>query len=137
MGSYPSAAIAVSLSVNATNYEDSVQFSTTVGNYATDALNMASSLWAYLYGMTGVQATPSTTLSFITGVVRIADVTAPRTPYGAYTTYVGASPVATFQENQHFRWNFQLGPYDFQDQPSLGAALTANIAQAVAFTPNY
>jgi cephalosporin-C deacetylase-like acetyl esterase len=137
MGTQPSAAIVVSLSVQATNYEDTLQFNSTVGSYTTDALNMASSLWQYLNNVTGVAATPNTTLKFIVGMVRINDVTAPRTPYGMYTTYVNGAPVATFQENAHFRWNFQLGPYDFQDQPSLAAALTANIAQAVAFTPNY
>lgn len=137
MGTQPTAAITVSLSVNATNYEDSLQFTSTVGNYVSDAGNMASSLWQYLYTMTGAAATPNTSFKFIHGLVRIADVTAPRTPYGSYTTYVGSSPVSTFQENQHFRWNFQLGPYDFQDQPTLNAALAANIAQAIAFTPNY
>lgn len=139
MGAQASAAITISLSVNATNYEDSLQFSSTVGNYVTDCGNIASSLWQYLYQVQGSAnlATPNTTVKFITGLVRIADVTAPRSPYGSYTTYNGASPVATFQENQHFRWNFQLGPYDFQDQPSLNAALQAQVAQAIAFTPNY
>ena len=139
MGSQPNAAITLSLSVQATNYEDSLQFTSTVGSYSTDLNGISSSLWAYLYQVQGSSnlATPNTTVKFITGVIRIADVTAPRTPYGAYTTYVGGTPVATFQENQHFRWNFQLGPFDFQDQPSLEAALLAQFAQAQAFTPNY
>lgn len=144
MGTQPAAAITLSLAVNATNYEDTLQYTSTVGTFAADSLVIASSVWAYLYSATQVLATPNTTIKWINGNVRITDVTAPRTPFGAYTTYplggggnVNNNPLATFQENQHFRWNFTLGPFDFQDQPSLAAALSAQIAQAVAFTPNY
>lgn len=142
MGSQSSAKVWLSLSVNATNYEDTLQYTSTVGTYATDVGPIASSIWVYLYNIQGSLATPSTTFKWINGLVRIDDVTAPRTPYGAYTTNNGpgvnqGAPTATFQENQHFRYNFHLGPFDFTDQASLASALSAQVAQAVAFTPNY
>ena len=143
MGSYPTAPVFISLAVNATNYEDTLQYTTTFGTYTSDCNVIASSIWAYLYAIQGgTLATPNTTVKWINGVIRTNDVTAPRAPFGAYTVENGpgvnaGAPLATFQENQHFRYNFTLGPFDFQDQPSLSLALQAQVAQAEAFTPNY
>lgn len=138
MGSYPSAVMNIDLTVNATNFEDSVHYSTTVGTFASDCNQIASSLWAYLYSVQGgTLATPSTTISFIPGLIRIQDVTAPRTPYGYSTSYVNGEAVATAIENQHFRYSFHLGPNDFSSQPTLATALANACQAAQAFTPNY